>query len=78
MKILGTLTRVTGKLRLAKDCNSFWLIRRSGEVCLAGLMAEIIAESSEPMVLGYSCTFLPKDAKDGADTSTLDGRSEML
>ena len=30
------------------------------------------------MVLGYSCTFLPKDAKDGADTSTLDGRSEML
>ena len=30
------------------------------------------------MVLGYSHTVLPTDAKDGADTSAFDGRSEML
>ena len=54
------------------------LIRRSGEVCLDGLIAGIIAESCEPMVLGYSRPVLPKDAKDGADTTAFDGRSEML
>ena len=43
-----------------------------------GLIAGIIAESSEPMVLGYSRPVLPMDAKDGADTTAFDGRSEML
>ena len=43
-----------------------------------GLIAGIIVESSEPMVLGYSLPVLPMDAKDGADTSAFDGRSEML
>jgi len=30
------------------------------------------------MVLGYSRPVLPKDAKDGADTTAFDGRSEKL
>jgi len=53
------------------------LIRCSGEVCLVDLISGIIAKSNEPMVLGYS-QFLPMDAKDRADTSAFDGRSEML
>ena len=54
------------------------LFRRSREVCLVGPICSIIAKSSEPMVLGYSRTALSMDAKDGADTSAFDGRSEML
>ena len=53
----------------------FWLIRRSGEVSLFGLISGIIVESSEPMFLGYSRSVLPMDAKDGAYTFTFDGRS---
>ena len=45
---------------------------------MVGPICGIIAESSEPMVLGYSRPVLPKDAKDGADTTAFDGRSEKL
>jgi len=46
--------------------------------CLVGLISGTVAESSEPMVLGYLHTVLQMDAQDGADTSAFDGRSEML
>ena len=45
---------------------------------MVGLISGNIAKSNEPMVLGYSHTVLPMDAKDGADTSAFDGRPEML
>ena len=45
---------------------------------MVGLISGIIAKSNEPMVLGYSRPVLPMDAKDGADTTAFDGRSEML
>ena len=45
---------------------------------MVDLIPGFIAESSEPVVLGYSFTVLRMDAKDGADTTAFDGRSEML
>ena len=43
-----------------------------------GRISVIIAESSEPVVLGYSPPDLQMDAKDGADPFAFDGRSKML
>ena len=43
-----------------------------------GRISVFIAESSEPMVLGYSPPDLQMDAKDGAAPFAFDGRSKML